>query len=111
MAAVPTAVTSALDGHQQLADELKVKIDEPRSGVRGAEDMAGGGGADELRPYATFRERLAHLVHSYRYQVCARPYGKSLQKQVCYISPRDILSVSFIRLSHGQGAGKLLVPR
>ncbi|XP_043216743.1 voltage-gated hydrogen channel 1-like [Amphibalanus amphitrite] len=65
MAATPPAVSSVLDGHQQLANELRVKI---ADGPGATDSGPGGGGSGELRPYATARERLAHLVHSYRYQ-------------------------------------------
>ena len=60
MAAASAAISSGLDGHQQLAKELDRRLDD-----RGGPD----GGSYDLRPYASARERLAHLIHSYRYQV------------------------------------------
>ena len=73
MAAVPTAASSALDGHQRLADELRVKIDEHGDPEGRTTSAAAGRGPDgdagQLRPYATVKERLTHVVHSYRYQV------------------------------------------
>ena len=74
MAAVPTAASSALDGHQRLADELRVKIEGYGDGNGGPSGSASAehgmdGGSGRLRPYATVKERLTHLVHSYKYQV------------------------------------------